>query len=93
MADYKTKCNILSDLWQNYRDDEDFKSFIEYNDLGLPLAYFLAEGLVSEVLPDGQKYISETFDLFISALEIAEEEISDDMSLIELLGMAEKKQQ
>lgn len=93
MADYKTKCNILSDLWQNYRDNEDFKSFIEYNDLGLPLAYFLAEGLVSEVLPDGQQYISETFDLFISALEITEEEISDDMSLIELLEMAEKKQQ
>ena len=31
-----------------YRDDVEFKDFIEYNDLGLPLAYAIAEGIVEK---------------------------------------------
>lgn len=93
MINYQTKCNILADLWSNYREDEAFSDFIEYNDLGLPLAYFLREGMVNEVTTEGQKYINETFYLFIAALEVTEKDIQDGMSLTDLLEMAEKKQQ
>lgn len=93
MANYQTKCTILSDLFINYREQKEFAEFIEYNDIGLPLAYALAEGLVSEITPEGQLYINETFNLFIAALEIEETEIEDGLSLEGLLDMAEKRQQ
>lgn len=92
MINYQTKCNILADLWQNYRDEKTFKEFIQYNDLGLPLAFLLREGLVEEVTETGQLYVNETFNLFITALEVDESEIFDNMTLDELLDFAEKKQ-
>lgn len=91
MLDYRTKCTILADLWMNYREDEEFEDFIEYNDLGLPMAYMLYEGLVQEVTESGQIYINETFSLLITALEIKEEEIEDGTSLNSLLEMAAKR--
>jgi hypothetical protein len=59
----------LGDLYANYRSDEDFKDFIEFNDLGLPLAYLTREGLC-EVSDDGERYISETWELFVKSLGI-----------------------
>lgn len=92
MIDYQTKCNILGDLWQNYRSEKTFKEFIEYNDLGLPLAFLLREGLVEEITETGQLYVNETFNLFIAALGVDESEMTDGMSLDQLLEFAEKKQ-
>jgi hypothetical protein len=68
----------------NYREDEGLQDFIEYNDLGLPLAYFLYNELV---LPTKQAevYIDETFNLLIAALEV--EDIGFE-SLDEMLGSA-----
>ena len=64
---FSNKVSILAELWMNYRDDEQLKDFIEYNDLGLPMAYFLMNELV---LPTKQSevYIDETYNLFISSL-------------------------
>jgi hypothetical protein len=92
MLDYQTKCSLLSELWQNYRDHETFKDFIEYNDIGLPLAFLLAENLVSEITQEGQLYVNETFNLFIAGLEMKEEEVPFGISLDSLLEMAEAKQ-
>ena len=78
---FEIKCNILADLWMNYRVDSDFKDFIEYNDVGLPAAWLLAEDIVSpteRVTP----MIEETFLLLMAALEIEEDsgfESLDDM--------------
>ena len=88
MPDYKTICNILADLWQNYRDEDEFSDFIEYNDLGLPMAYFLREGMVSEITEEGQLYINESFNLFVSALGLNPEEIEDGTTLDKLLDIA-----
>jgi hypothetical protein len=52
----------------DYRDQEDFEDFVQYNDLGLPLAFFINEGIVKST-PQAEIYIGETFDLFIMALE------------------------
>lgn len=79
---FENKCLILADLWLNYRDDEQFEDFITYNDMGLPLAYALSEGIVkgTEV---STKFIDETFDLLLSGLGI---EDSDYQSLDDLLS-------
>jgi hypothetical protein len=79
---FENKITILSELWMNYRDDEDLQDFVEYNDLGLPLAYFLMNEIV---LPTSQSelYINETYDLFIASLQVADKEWQ---SLDELLG-------
>ena len=63
----ENKVSILAELWMNYRDDEQLKDFIEYNDLGLPMSYFLMNELV---LPTKQSevYIDETYNLLISSL-------------------------
>jgi hypothetical protein len=70
---FNNKITILSELWMNYRDDEELKDFIEYNDLGLPLAYFLMNEIV---LPTDQSqiYINETYDLLIAALTVEDKE-------------------
>lgn len=67
MTDFSDKVDILGELYANYRDDDNFKDFIEFNDLGLPLAYLSREGLC-EVSDDGQRYILETWELFIKSL-------------------------
>lgn len=67
MNDFSSKCEILGDLWLNYRDDENFQDFIEYNDIGLPLAYAVSADL-AKAEPQGELYINETWDLLIEAL-------------------------
>jgi len=85
-TNFLNKTSILAELWMNYRDDEGLQDFIEYNDLGLPLAYFLYNELV---LPTKQAevYIEETFNLLVAALEV--EDIGFE-SLDEMLGEANK---
>ena len=85
-TNFLNKTSILAELWMNYRDDEGLQDFVEYNDLGLPLAYFLYNELV---LPTKQSeiYIEETFGLLVAALEV---EDTGFESLDEMLGEANK---
>lgn len=69
LTDFSNKCIILGELWLNYRDDEQFQDFVEYNDLGLPLAYLLAEGVVTNT-EKAANFIEETWDLLVEALGI-----------------------
>jgi hypothetical protein len=66
---FQDKCNILSELWMNYRNDDNFEEFIKYNDLGLPLAYGIANGIVKPT-EISDKFINETFNLLLSSLEV-----------------------
>lgn len=66
---FGNKCEILGDLWLNYREDEEFKDFIEYNDIGLPLAYIIANQIV-QTTPVAEKFVNETFDLLLSGMEV-----------------------
>ena len=77
---FSNKAIILADLWLNYRDDSNFKDFVEYNDLGLPLAYLLANGVV-ESNPIADKFVEETFDLLLSGLGVEDTgfELLDDL--------------
>lgn len=77
MADNLTplskRAEILADLWMNYRDDEDFSDFIEYNDLALPISYALTQNIV-KAQPMAETLIGESFDLLLASLEIPEDE-------------------
>ena len=88
MTDFVTQCVILGELYENYKEEKDFKAFIEYNDLGLPLAYLTAQGLVVEVSDDGRRYIADTFEMFIKSINLAEDDILDGMTLDEVLEIA-----
>jgi hypothetical protein len=81
---FEKKCEILSDLWTDYRDDEDFKDFFEYNDLGVPMAYGLVAKLIEKLTPDGVRYIEDSFRLLLEGLET--EDTGFD-SLSELLAV------
>ena len=63
------KIDILGKFYENYKEDEELSDFIEFNDLGLPLAYLASEGL-AQITDEGKKYILETWDLFLASLEL-----------------------
>ena len=64
---FQNKCEILADLWLNYRDEDEWKDFFDYNDLGLPLAYMISNGIVEQA-PIGVNFILEAWDLMLSAV-------------------------
>jgi len=86
--DFLNKVKILSDLWINYRDDDDFDDFIQYNDLGLPLAYLINTELAA-VTDQGRIYIEETYNLLCAALDI---DLNGEYnSLIDMFNKSEEK--
>ena len=68
-TNFETKCAILSDLWLNYKDEAELRDFVEYNDLGLPLAYVIHTNLVT-VNESGIPYIDETFNLLCEGVGV-----------------------
>lgn len=75
---FKAKCNILAELWLDYRDDQQFKDFIEYADLGLPLAYCISTGIV-EKTDKAKSFVDESFELFLASLGIEEDTGYEDL--------------
>jgi hypothetical protein len=88
VTDFVTQCVILGELYENYKEEKDFRAFIEYNDLGLPLAYLTAQGLIVEVSDDGRRYILDTFEMFIKSIKLTEDDILEGMTLDEVLEIA-----
>jgi hypothetical protein len=78
LTPFTNRTMILADLWMNYRGDEEFNDFIEYNDLGLPLSYAIANNIVSKT-DMAERLINETFEVFLAALEIPEDEGFDTL--------------
>lgn len=77
---------ILADLWLNFRSEEDFQDFIEYNDLGLPLAYAINAKVVP-LTEKAETFINETFALLLAGLGVEEDTGFD--SLDDILGIDE----
>ncbi|NBV01545.1 MAG: hypothetical protein EBS31_09050 [Burkholderiaceae bacterium] len=70
---FENKADILAELWLDYRDNKEFADFIEYNDLGLPLAYAFANGIIDKATPLLEQFINESFNLLLAGLEIKED--------------------
>ena len=64
---FLNKVEILASLFANYSEDPEFVDFVEYNDLGLPLAHLAKEGLAA-ITVEGEGYIEETWLLFVESL-------------------------
>ncbi len=77
---FSNKALIIEDLWINYRDDTEFSDFVSYNDLGLPLSYAIANGVV-ESNPIAEKFVEETFALLLAGLGLEDTgfELLDDL--------------
>lgn len=69
-TEFLSQCNILSELWMNYRNEVDFQDFIKYNDIGLPLAFVINEGIVDKPTEAAQSFVTEAFTIFVEALGI-----------------------
>jgi hypothetical protein len=66
---FSNRCFILGEMWLQYRDDQDFEDFVEYNDLGLPLAYALSNDIVHSTAT-AEDLVNETYELLIASLGI-----------------------
>jgi hypothetical protein len=88
MTTFESMCEILSEFWSEFRDEESLKEFTAYNDLGLPLAYFINESIVIST-PASEAYINETFNFLIAALGI-DDQVSYE-SLDEMFDAADNK--
>ena len=82
---FSNRCDILGELWVAYKGDPEFDDFIQYNDLGLPLAYAISTEIVTST-PKAEMFINETFELLLSGLEIKDEGFD---SLDDVLGLEE----
>lgn len=89
MTDFTSKCEILGLFYSQYRDEKDFQDFMEFNDLGLPLAYFVSEDLC-DVSDDGVRYINETYDLFLASLELTDTGFANLADVFEAAGELKK---
>lgn len=82
-TEFKNMCAILADIWLNYRDDAEFTDFIEYNDLGLPLAYAIESGIV-ENTDRAKAFVEESFELLLAGLEIEDTGFEDLEEMLDL---------
>jgi hypothetical protein len=73
---FSNKASILAELWMNHRHDVEMKDFVEYNDLGLPLAYAIAENVVA-VSDKAKLFIEETFDVLVAGLGLEDTGFDD----------------
>ena len=72
LTSFETICSILAELWSNYKQDKQLKDFIEYNDLGLPLAFLIDSSLV-DASPIAKEYVIETWQIFLAALGLEDD--------------------
>jgi hypothetical protein len=79
----ENKALILSELWLGYKTDDNFEDFFSYNDLGLPLAYAVANGIV-KATEVSDRFINETFNLLLASLEVEDQgfEELDDIFIV-----------
>lgn len=70
---FENKCNILSELWMKYREEETLKDFFEYTDISLPLAFLISQNIVNERNAAIESFIEEAFVVFLTAIKIDDE--------------------
>lgn len=89
---FETQAAILAELWIEYRYDENFSDFIEYNDLGLPLAYAVSNS-IAEVDGLGRGLIEETFDVLLQGLELEDtgfDNLSDLLDVSDVTALVDE---
>ncbi len=82
LTTFDNRALILGQLWLNYKSDDELSDFFEYNDLGLPLAFAFAEGIINHT-PTVEQYINESWYLLIEGLGIEDTGFEDITDLME----------
>jgi hypothetical protein len=86
MTNLDIQIDILANFYINYKSDSNAKEFIEFNDIGLPLAFLTSENLCQPT-EIAITYIQETFNMLLATMGL--EDTGFD-SLDHLLTTAEK---
>jgi hypothetical protein len=81
MTTFENKCGILADLWLNFRYEDEYKDFLAYNDLGLPLAYAITSDIVS-VTDRATAFVEETFANLLTSLGLDEDTGYEDLDTL-----------
>lgn len=68
-TDFSIKCEILADVWMDYRDEEGFKEIFDFADLGFPLAYLIDNSIV-EATESAMGLIDDTFTILLNTLNV-----------------------
>ena len=76
---FESKAEILSDFWLNFKDQEGFLDFVEFNDLGLPLAYALSNNIITKT-DAAKQLIDDTFKNLLADLEIEKDSGFESLS-------------
>jgi len=61
------KALILQSLWFDQKGNEFFEKFIKFNDLALPLAYCLHNGIIT-TNPEVEKFVDSAFNDLLTLL-------------------------
>jgi hypothetical protein len=61
MTPFDTQCEILADLWLNYRTEDSVEPLFEYFDIGFPLAFAHTQGNMVKLEPVGREMIALTW--------------------------------
>lgn len=68
----------------HHKTDDEMADFFAYNDLGIPLAFAFAEGIINHT-PTLEQYVNESFDLLLEALNIEDAGFDDLQDLWDAL--------
>jgi hypothetical protein len=89
--DMESKCSLIEEFMREYRlndqyEEYDVEKFLEYNDIGIPLAQSVSYGLATPTI-EGKDLIEETWVLFCEMLGADFEDEFDDLDdLLDSLG-------
>ena len=87
---FDNKALILGQVWMQHKSDNEMADFFAYNDIGVPLAFAFAEGIVNHT-PSLEQYVNESFDLLLEAIDIEDTGFDDLQHLWDELEALQEK--
>jgi hypothetical protein len=78
---FSIRCEVLGELWTEFRDVEEFQKLFHYGDLAFPMAAASANGWAT-ILPEGERFVDDVFEMLLEHYGIVD---SNFESLDELL--------
>jgi len=85
-TEFSNKVELLGEFYFTYSNelrgyDPIWNDFISFNHIGFPLAYLSSKKLC-KISDEARKYVEETWDIFLSTLEISTDDGFDSLDEI-----------
>lgn len=80
-TNYDKQIEILNEVWYHHRDEEQFFDFVDFNDVGLPLAHLIHKGIIQST-PMAEELVRESFGLLLALFNINDDTGFDSLSKI-----------